>query len=157
MFTTVRHFARTWRRESAQTARVFEALEDPVLGLKGGEGARTLGELAWHIVTSPRVILGKLGLDVSAPGRDAPVPATVRELCELHRRAAAALEDAVASAWRDVDLSESVEFYGSRVPRGDALAVMLHHEIHHRGQLTALMRWAGLRVPGVYGPSGDEP
>ena len=35
------------------------------------------------------------------------------------------------------------------------LMVMLHHEIHHRGQMTVLMRQAGLKLPGVYGPSAD--
>ncbi|MCK4657684.1 MAG: hypothetical protein KAT85_11650, partial [candidate division Zixibacteria bacterium] len=28
--------------------------------------------------------------------------------------------------------------------------------IHHRGQMTVLMRQAGLKVPGVYGPSMEE-
>ena len=40
--------------------------------------------------------------------------------------------------------------------RGMAVLVMLHHEIHHRGQMTVLMRQAGLPVPGVYGPAKDE-
>ena len=34
-------------------------------------------------------------------------------------------------------------------------AALLHHEIHHRGQMTVLMRQAGLKLPGVYGPSAD--
>jgi uncharacterized damage-inducible protein DinB len=36
------------------------------------------------------------------------------------------------------------------------LTVLLRHEIHHRAQMTVLMRQAGLRVPGVYGPSREE-
>jgi uncharacterized damage-inducible protein DinB len=32
----------------------------------------------------------------------------------------------------------------------------MSHEIHHRGQMTVLMRQAGLKVPGVYGPSREE-
>ncbi|MGB5893715.1 MAG: DinB family protein, partial [Ignavibacteriaceae bacterium] len=27
---------------------------------------------------------------------------------------------------------------------------------HHRGQLTVIMRLAGLKVLGVYGPAGEE-
>jgi len=30
------------------------------------------------------------------------------------------------------------------------------HQAHHRGQMTVLMRQAGMKVPGVYGPSKEE-
>jgi len=30
------------------------------------------------------------------------------------------------------------------------------HQTHHRAQMTVLMRQAGLKVPGVYGPSREE-
>jgi len=30
------------------------------------------------------------------------------------------------------------------------------HELHHRGQLTVLMRQAGLVVPGIFGPAQEE-
>lgn len=33
---------------------------------------------------------------------------------------------------------------------------MIQHQIHHRGQMTILMRQAGLTVPGLYGPSKEE-
>ena len=32
----------------------------------------------------------------------------------------------------------------------------LSHQTHHRGQMTVLMRQAGLTVPGVYGPAREE-
>jgi uncharacterized damage-inducible protein DinB len=36
------------------------------------------------------------------------------------------------------------------------LQILIRHEIHHRAQMTVLMRQAGLKVPGIYGPSRDE-
>jgi uncharacterized damage-inducible protein DinB len=33
---------------------------------------------------------------------------------------------------------------------------MLKHSIHHRGQLSAYLRPMGAKVPGIYGPSGDN-
>ena len=36
------------------------------------------------------------------------------------------------------------------------LSALIRHEAHHRGQMTVLMRQAGLTVPGVYGPSREE-
>ena len=33
---------------------------------------------------------------------------------------------------------------------------LINHQNHHRGQMTVLMRQAGLTVPGVYGPAKEE-
>jgi uncharacterized damage-inducible protein DinB len=33
---------------------------------------------------------------------------------------------------------------------------LIRHQIHHRGQITILMRQAGLAAPGVYGPNEEE-
>ncbi|MHB8840055.1 MAG: DinB family protein, partial [Gemmatimonadaceae bacterium] len=40
--------------------------------------------------------------------------------------------------------------------RGFVLTVLMNHQWHHRGQMTVLMRQAGLSVPGVCGPSREE-
>jgi uncharacterized damage-inducible protein DinB len=37
------------------------------------------------------------------------------------------------------------------------LQFMLHHTIHHRGQLCAYLRPMGGKVPNIYGGSFDEP
>lgn len=36
------------------------------------------------------------------------------------------------------------------------MAALLWHQTHHRGQKRVLMRQAGLRGPGVYGPAQEE-
>ena len=46
--------------------------------------------------------------------------------------------------------------YGDKWKRGITLNVLITHQAHHRGQMTVLMRQAGLKVPGVYGPSREE-
>lgn len=38
----------------------------------------------------------------------------------------------------------------------ELLFFMIQHQIHHRGQMTILMRQAGLTVPGIYGPAKEE-
>jgi uncharacterized damage-inducible protein DinB len=53
-------------------------------------------------------------------------------------------------------LTDELPMYGSTWRRGDILASLVHHQIHHRGQMTVLMRQAGLVVPGVYGPAREE-
>ena len=41
-------------------------------------------------------------------------------------------------------------------PAVDFISLCLRHSIHHRGQLSAYLRPMGAKVPGIYGPSGDE-
>ena len=36
------------------------------------------------------------------------------------------------------------------------LQILLFHQTHHRGQMTVLMRQAGLPVPGMYGPAKED-
>lgn len=156
MFTAVRHFLNTWRHESASTARVFAELTDASLAQRVAPGHRTLGELAWHIVTAPRGIVGKTGLSYGAPAKADPQPARAAAIHSAYVDAANALASAVEREWTDETLRVKDNLYGQPWPRGLTLAIVLHHEIHHRGQMTVLMRQAGLRVPGVYGPSRDD-
>ena len=46
--------------------------------------------------------------------------------------------------------------YGESWSRGAVLMSLIVHQAHHRGQMTVLMRQAGLRVPGVYGPAKED-
>jgi uncharacterized damage-inducible protein DinB len=36
------------------------------------------------------------------------------------------------------------------------LTSLVRHQVHHREQMTILMRQAGIVVPGVYGPAREE-
>ncbi len=156
MYSAVSHFLTTWAHESAETARVMAALTDGSLEQRVAEGYRSLGELAWHVVVAQREILGKTGLEWDAPGKTQPAPTRAAEIHSAYVDAAKALGAAVEQQWDDDTLRIRDRLYDREWPRGLTLAVMLHHEIHHRGQMTVLMRQAGLKVPGVYGPSADE-
>ena len=46
--------------------------------------------------------------------------------------------------------------YGQKWKRGVTLGILITHQIHHRAQMTVLMRQAGLKVPGIYGPAYEE-
>jgi uncharacterized damage-inducible protein DinB len=46
--------------------------------------------------------------------------------------------------------------YGETWKRGLTLFYLLMHQAHHRGQMTVLMRQAGLPVIGIYGPAKEE-
>jgi len=56
----------------------------------------------------------------------------------------------------DTKLSNIVEFAGAKFTVADFVLMMLHDQIHHRGQLTVYIRMTGGKVPSIYGPSADD-
>jgi uncharacterized damage-inducible protein DinB len=84
------------------------------------------------------------------------MPSRASEIAAAYRAAAEEVLTLVSTSWTDADLRVEDDLYGMRWPRASTLAVLIRHEVHHRGQMTVLMRQAGLAVPGVYGPSRDE-
>ena len=58
--------------------------------------------------------------------------------------------------WLKTSGNDEVEVYGQRWQRKKILSVLVLHQVHHRGQMTALMRVLGLKVPGIYGHAKEE-
>jgi len=156
MYRTIEDFTEDWRQETSSTLRIFRSLTDASLTQRvTGEG-RSLGFLAWHITKSLREMGGKAGLHVTIPAGDLPAPASAADIASAYLSAARSLGDEVQSQWSDSSLDEEVEMFGEKWKRGYTLAALLRHQTHHRGQMTVLMRQAGLPVPGVCGPSKEE-
>lgn len=156
MFLHVQQFADIWLLESAVTRRVIGRLTDESLSIRPAPRARSAGETAWHLAAAIGDIGGLTGLVLSGPRRGDPVPLRAADIAEAYARASTELVAAVTTQWSDATLLEADDVYGERWSRGTTLYVLLAHEIHHRGQLTVLLRAAGLTVPAVYGPSSDE-
>jgi uncharacterized damage-inducible protein DinB len=155
VFRRIEDFVRAWSRESEATLKVFRALTDESLSRAVAPGGRTLGRLAWHITICHREMMGHAGLAIEGPAEDASPP----PLAEILRQYEASARDVgaqVARQWTDALLAESIPMYGEQWTRGETLAALLVHEVHHRAQMTVLMRQAGLKVPGVYGPAAEE-
>jgi uncharacterized damage-inducible protein DinB len=55
------------------------------------------------------------------------------------------------------DLKKTVTFAGNNFVADEFAMMMIHDQIHHRGQMTVYMRLAGGKVPSIYGPSADDP
>ncbi len=41
-------------------------------------------------------------------------------------------------------------------PKGESISQAINHLVHHRGQLTVYLRLNDLKIPSIYGPSGDS-
>ena len=156
MVRKIEDFLKDQEFEANSTMKVLGALTDASLSQRVTPEGRSLGFIAWHIATSLSEMGGHAGLDVSVAKPDDPCPATAQEIAATYKRSAQAVRAAVEKAWTDEMLPEEISMYGQMWSRGVTLAALLAHEVHHRGQMTVLMRQAGLDVPGVYGPARQE-
>jgi len=153
---TIAEFEETWTQESDETRKLLAELTDRSLAQAVAKDHRTLGRLAWHITTSVGEMMRRCGLHLGGPAEDAPVPATAAAIRAGYDEAARSLLTEMKARWTDASLPIEDEMYGQRWKRAATLAALIAHQTHHRGQMTVLMRQAGLKVPGVYGPSKDE-
>jgi len=156
MFTSIETFEKTWKTESENTAKVLDSLTDDSLSQAVADDHRTLGRIAWHIVTTIPDMMPQTGLKCKAVDPKSPVPDTAGEIAEKYRLAADELLQQIKTNWDDRVLTVEDDLYGEKWPRGLTLSILIRHEVHHRGQITVLMRQAGLPVPGCYGPSKEE-
>jgi uncharacterized damage-inducible protein DinB len=156
MIQSIRDFQQAWAQESEGTLRVLRALTDDSLSQSVTAQDRSLGRIAWHIVQSIPEMMCRTGLQVDGPPEDAPVPPAARLIAEAYDKTARGLLQQVVERWTDASLEVEDDMYGFKWKRSVTLSVVIHHQIHHRGQMTVLMRQANLRVPGVYGPAREE-
>lgn len=156
MYYKIHDFLQDWKREKDSTQKIFNALTDDSLKQKTYDEGRTLGFLAWHIVTSVGEMGSKIGIKTDCPEEDSAEPQNASEICAAYKKASESLLDFVEKNWRDEILDKEVNLYGNFWKNGFTLTVLVNHQIHHRAQITVLMRQAGLKVPGVLGPAKEE-
>lgn len=154
-------FRQTWNAEAANTIRLLEALPSDQYDFRPDPKGRSIGELAWHLseidaCLSFGVAERRFRLEDDPPGLS-PRPRQVDQLVSGYRRVH---QEAVArlEALGDEQLDERVTYFdGSAMTVREVLwEALLHHLIHHRGQLAMLCRMAGGRTPGLYGPNREE-
>lgn len=156
MFTSVEEFLNEWQPEVKSTEKLFANLTDASLSQKTFSEGRNLAQLAWHVATIP-ASLSQAGLNINGPEKGKPVPTTAKEIQQWQKKIYEELFEAVKTQWVDGNLQEEALMYGRfNWKKGLCLSATLKHMIHHRGQMTVLMRQAGLKVPGMYGPSKEE-
>ena len=149
--------------EIATTRKLLERLPDDKLSWKPHEKSMSLGGLATHlsnIASWGGTILNEPFFDLAA------APPNLAE--QTSRDAILAAFDETRKrtrAWMDKSDPEYSSMWSLRrggqemfsVPRVAAFrSFVLHHIIHHRGQLSVYLRLNDVPVPAIYGPSADE-
>lgn len=156
MFTTIAHFEKIIETEGKATQSVMDALTDKSLSQTVATDHRTLGRMAWHIITTIPEMINRTGLAISGVNIKSPVPASADEIKKTYAEVLNSFKTQVRSKWDDAALAQEDDLYGEQWQRGRTLMIVISHEIHHRGQMTVLMRQAGLRVPAIYGPARED-
>lgn len=149
-------FLEYWNSECKATDTLLRTIPEELLHRELISGYRSLARLAWHIVQSPKEMLALTGLTIDAPGKDTPVPETLDEIVAAHEKVWHAVEDCLLAEWSDSSLRLVDAMYGEKWTRSFTLGCLLLHLVHHRGQMTVLLRLGKAKVKGLYGPSKEE-
>lgn len=155
MYHTISEFLTEWKNESAITEQVLNAMTDESLQQVITPEHRTLGQIAWHLVSVISSLSGE-DLHFEKPDGEEAAPDSVNKIASEYKKVSQALCHAVETQWKDEDLLQTQAVNGEEWSKANSLHLLIQHEVHHRGQMTVLMRQAGLRPPGVYGPTRED-
>jgi uncharacterized damage-inducible protein DinB len=156
MFTTVSSFVQEWKQEAAVTQKVLDALTDESLKQEVAPDLYSIGSVAWHVTGATYYFPAQLGITFEVPDLRKEAPTSASEISETYKTVSSRLSEAVSEQVSDEKMNEMVNLFGMDMPVQAVFRLLIQHQAHHRGQLTVLMRQAGLKVPGVYGPSKEE-
>ncbi len=157
-----------FEQEMASTRKLLERIPNDKLGWKPHPKSNSIGWNANHVAEIPGWIEGVLEQDswdfapVDAPAYRTPEFSSVAEILEVFDRSVQAARRAIQAV-----REEALEDDWSLLEGGKTLLTMprhlvmrmfvLNHIIHHRAHLCVYLRLNDCPVPGMYGPSADDP
>jgi uncharacterized damage-inducible protein DinB len=156
MYRKIKDFQGVWNYEASETLKIFNGLTDESLNQKVSEDGRSLGFLAWHITTTIQEFFESAGIEIEGAKPDSELPNSSLQIVAEFEKAVKSLNEELPKHWKDENLTDEIPMYGETWTKGFTLTCFLMHAAHHRGQMTILMRQAGLKVHGVYGPAKEE-
>jgi uncharacterized damage-inducible protein DinB len=151
-------FLTLWESESGLTARLLKTIPADQYDFRPDPEGRSMGELAWHLVeieTIMSTVAVDKKFDPSIPQR--PRPRTIPEVAAgfeiAHREAVERVRRI-----RPEHLDQEFMFAMNRpiTVRNLLWFPLLHHSIHHRGQLMMMIRQARGVPSRVYGPNRED-
>ncbi|HLJ86322.1 MAG TPA: DinB family protein [Candidatus Angelobacter sp.] len=156
-------------QEMANTRKILERVPEDKFGWKPHAKSMELGRLAGHIAQLPEWAvntMAKTSLDLTPADGSSSFkpfhPTSQKELVEGFDKYVKAGRDAIAAGTDEAYHQVwSLIYKGHTVlsmPRVAVIrTVVMNHIIHHRGQLGVYLRLNDVAVPGMYGPSADDP
>lgn len=156
MYRKIADFIADWKAEEEITSNIFSRIPDEYLSSKVAGNIRSLGRLAWHITQTLTEMPHKAGIIEKDFLENELIPETFGEITRIYKKHSEQLVELLIANWMDADLTEIIEIYGHDWEKRKILSALINHQIHHRAQMTVLMRLQNLDVPGIYGPSKEE-
>jgi|SRR5215470_4398434 len=155
----IEQFVGTWEFEAGLTKELLKTIPHDQYDFRPDPEGRSLGELAWHLAELEAIMSAiAVSRNFQAPmpaGVDRPrtVPELVSGYERVHREAVERVRTI-----RPEDLDREFPFFGGRdlKVRQVLWAPLLHHHIHHRGQLMLMIRMAQAVPTRVYGPLRED-
>jgi uncharacterized damage-inducible protein DinB len=145
------------KNESRITKSVIEAIPLDKGDYRPDQVSKTAMELAWHIVVTEMRFMDSVAAGVFDL-TPRPRPDSIKTSADL----SVWYQDNVARHMETLtklstdELLKIVDFRGMmQLPAVMFLGLMLHHSVHHRGQLSMYLRPMGAKVPSMYGESYD--
>lgn len=156
MFSNAQQFIGEYTYESGITKSLFANLTDESLSQPQADGLYNLGQIAWHISSSRCYLLGQTGFDMPDQGFGFPMNLNAEMIRNNYDMLLERIMEQAGNKSEE-DLNVVYRFFDKMdVSLGQMMRMVISHEIHHRGQLSVLMRQAGLGIPGIYGPNAEE-
>jgi uncharacterized damage-inducible protein DinB len=150
--------------ESGTTRKLFERLPEN-LSWQPHAKSMSLGRLATHVAEIPQWA-GRIALQdrlEMIPGKYTPVTlGSPAEILGVFETNVSGFTEALKGQGDEALMKIWTFLFDGRVvvelPKVVALrSFVLSHLIHHRGQLSVYLRMNDVPLPGIYGPTADEP
>jgi uncharacterized damage-inducible protein DinB len=150
--------------EMATTRKMLERFPEDKVEWRPHDTSMTLGRLAGHVSELPGWVVPTISQEKLELDPSTIVPVVMKSREEVLKKfdetvkvsravIAGASDEALMKPWSLV-VSGHTAF---TMPKAVVLRTfVMNHMIHHRGQLAAFYRIAGVPVPSLYGPSKDE-
>lgn len=150
--------------EMKNTRKVLDLVPDGKFDYQPHPKSMSMMRLASHIAEMPAWVASTVDLTElnMEPGQQPWIAKTRAELVEKFDRGVAEARERIrktgdeswAQTWTFKYAGEPM----IQLPRSMVLrSVILNHVIHHRAQLGVYLRLNNIAIPGMYGPSADEP
>ena len=151
--------------EILNTRRTLERIPENDPQWKPGEKSMAIGRLAMHVALLPQFctsILTMPSMEMSQTKfPDLIFQSTAHLLAELSRSSQEARGHLAAASDSDLEADWRITFKEKVLAGGPRMllyrTMFLNHVVHHRAQLGVYLRLLKIPVPGLYGPSADEP
>ena len=153
-----------FEEEMKNTRRLLECVPDGNFAYQPHPKSMTLGRLASHVAEMPSwtgFTLDQEVLDLLPDFKPEVATSRAELLAKFDKGVVEAREKITAATDQEWAKIWTFKYAGKTVMSMPRSAVMrssiMNHLIHHRAQLGVFLRLNNVEIPGMYGPSADEP